>query len=676
MNLRILALAGALALPAASDEGLWLFNLFPKDKVKQAYSVDLLDGFVDDLRLASLGVGSGSAAGAFVSAHGLLVTDHHVVADCLAKLGLLQDGYYAAGQAAERKCPNFEARELVSLEDVTRQLKETGGKESAKEPAKDSKAAAEALEKRNSRIRAIEKECAAKSGNSCQVVKLYSGARYDLYQYKVYSDLRLVFAPEQAIAFFGGNPESLTYPRYDLDVAFLRAYAEDRPADTPHFLKWSQNSIHENDLVFAVGNPVGTARANTVAELTFLRDTAIPANLTRFQRRIEDLRTFAYKSSDNARVALIALADLSTAYKLTAGKMIGLEDDLLLARKLNFERKLRAAVTHDPKLGADAAKVWDEVAAAFKTWTPNERAYQVLEAPAAQGSQLFQAARGLVRHTPGAADAPTALDPAVETVLLTRYLQELRSLGEKDTPLKAILGSKTPQQVAQEVVKNTRLGDAAERRRLAADRDLVARSEDPLLRLVRELDPAARKISKKHDETIGALETSSSERIAQYRYAIFGAADYPDSTGTPRLAFGTVKSYLDRTQAPVPFATTYGGLYYLASKLPPHVLPERWSAGKPAIDQTIPLDFASTCDITGGPNGGPVVNAKGELVGVTFDGNLESIGNSFLYSDDQARAVHVATRGIVEALSKLYGSRRLLEELGVTLPPAASPSAP
>jgi hypothetical protein len=668
-------LAAALALPAASDEGLWLFNLFPKDKVKEAYSIDLPDRFADDLRLSSLSLGSGSASGAFVSAHGLLVTDHHVVADCLAKLGLLKDGYYAADQAAERKCPNFEARELVGIEEVTRQVKETGGKE----PAKDSKAAAEVLDKRNSRIAQIERDCAAKSGRLCQVVKLYSGARYDLYQYQVYSDLRLVFAPEQAIAFFGGTPESLTYPRYDLDVAFLRAYVENRPADTPHFLKWSEDSIRENDPVFAVGNPVGTARANTVAELTFLRDTAIPASLTRLQRRIEDLRTFAYKNPENARLALISLADLSTVYKLTAGKMIGLEDDLLLARKLNFERKLRAAVTHDPKLGATAAKVWDEVAAAFKAWAPNERAYQVLEAPAAQGSQLFRAARELLRQAPGATQvvaAPTALDPAVETVLLTRYLEELRSLGEKEAPLKAILGSKTPQQAAQEVIKNTRLGDAAERRRLAADRDLVERSEDPLLRLVRELDSAARKISKKRDESIGALETSSSERIAQYRYAIFGPADYPDATGTPRLAFGTVKGYLDRTQAPVPFATTYGGLYYLASKLPPHVLPERWSAGKPAVGETIPLDFASTCDVTGGPSGGPVVTAKGELVGVTFDGNLESIGNSFLYSDDQARAVHVSARGIVEALSRLYGARRLLDELGVALPPATSPSAP
>jgi hypothetical protein len=230
--------------------------------------------------------------------------------------------------------------------------------------------------------------------------------------------------------------------------------------------------------------------------------------------------------------------------------------------------------------------------------------------------------------------------------------------------------------VAQEAVKGTRLGDAAERRRLAADPNQVERSEDPLVRIARLLDPAARRVAKKRDETTGALETSSSERIAQYRYAIFGAADYPDATGTPRVAFGAVKGYLDRTQAPVPFATTFGGLYYLAAKLPPHVLPERWSAGKANIDQMVPLDFATTCDIAGGPNGGPVVNAKGELVGVTFDGNLESIGNSFLYSDDQARAVHVAARGIAEALAKLYGARRLLEELGVTLPVAAAPSAP
>jgi peptidase S46-like protein len=569
----------ALALPALADEGLWLFSQFPKDAFQQKYGLAATDALLDHLRLASVRIGSGS--GAFVSARGLLVTNQRVAADCLAKRNALQDGFYAAAEAQEARCGSLDAHVLVAMENVTDKVKSA---------AAGVTKAAEALEKRNAAIAAIEKACGAKTGNSCAVVKLYSGERYDLYQYKKYNDLRLVFAPERAIAQFGGSPASLTYPRYALDIAFLRAYENGAPAATPQFLKWSAEGVKDAATVFAVGSPVSTARLSTVAQLNFYHDTMLPFALSRVQSRIADLRAFAAKSADNRRAAELTLASLGAEYKLLAGKLIGVGDATLIARKTNFERRLRNAVQHDPKLGTEGGKVWDEVAAAYKAWAPSEREYQVLAFPLT--------------------DAP---DAGVKGVLEARYQEEVKALKDK------------------------------------------------------QIDATKARLVKKHQETIEALETSAAERIAHYRYKIFGDADYPDATGTPRVTFGVVKPYRDRTEAPVPFATTFGGLYHLAMPQEPYKLPQRWVDGKPLLDLVMPMNFASTCDITSGASG-PVVNTAGEMVGITFDGNLESIAVTYLYSDETARAVHVATQGIVEVLQKLYKTTALLNELGV--PPA------
>jgi hypothetical protein len=671
----------ALALPCMADEGLWLFNQFPQSAVREKYTFDVTGAFLENLRLSSLEIAGG--AGAFVSPRGLLLTNQHLVSDCAPA-----DGFYAAAPAAELSCHGLEARVLVALEDVTAQVKPP-----AAETAKNAKAAAiaaqtaEALQKRNAAIARIEKACAEKTGNTCNVVRLSSGERYDLYQYRKYTDLRLVFAPERAIAFFGGNPEKLTYPRYDLDIAFLRAYQNGQPADTPHYLKWSAEGVKDGDLVFAAGSPVSTERLATAAQLTFYRDYTLPVYISHLQTRIEDLRAFAVKTPGNLQQAQPILTVLGADYKLTAGKLIGLRDDWLFARKNNFEKKLKQAVQHDPKLGADAVKVWDDVATAYKNWQPYERPYQVLERPAAIGSNLFRIAREVVRlseergkpneqRLPDYRESalpsletelysPAPFDDAVETVLLTRYLQEIRALGDREAPLKAIFGAKTPQQAAEEMVRATKLKDVAERKRLAADHKAVAESGDPMVRLARLIEDPARKLQKKHQELIESLEVTASERIAQYRYRLFGAADYPDATGTPRVTFGQVKAYKDRTQAPVPYATTFGGLYHLAVyNQEPYKLPQRWVDGKASLDLVTPMNFVSTCDITSGPSG-PVVDKKGELVGITFDGNLESIALTYMYADETARAVHVASQGIAESLQRIYKAHELLHELGV-----------
>jgi len=659
MNFRYLAAVCALALPLAADEGLWLFNQFPKDTVNEKYKFEVAAPFLDHLRLSTVSLGTSS--GAFVSARGLLVTNQHVIAGCLSKLGLLEDGYYAATAADERACPGLDTAVLVNLENVTAQVKTAD---------QDKLKPAEALEKRAAAIAFIEKSCAQRTGNTCVVAKLFSGDRYDLYQYKKYSDLRLVFAPERAIAFFGGSPDSLTYPRYLFDVAFLRAYENGKPADTPHFLKWSPAGVKDGDLVFAAGSPQATSRLAVPSQLVFYRDVSLPFTLGRLQQRIVDLRDWAVKAGANGRAADLPLADLASTYKWTAGRLIGVKDDWLMARKTNFEKKFKNAVQADPKLGADAVKVWDDIGTAYHRWAPSEKAYQVLESPGAVGSNLFRMARQIVRADRARPDeslyAATPPDDGVETVMLGRYLEDLKALGDKDVPLKSILAGKNPQQAAEEFVRATKIKDVAERRRLASDHAAVQKSDDPLIRLARQLEEPARKLQKAHADTIEALDTSATERIAHFRYQLYGDKDYPDATGTLRVAFGSVKAYRDRTEAPAPYATTFSGMYYLAaSQYDNYRLPRRWVEGRARLDPVTPMDFVSTCDITAGAPGSPVVNQKGELVGITFEGNLESIANTFLYLDDRARAMHAGTQAATEALAKLYKTKALLEELGM-----------
>lgn len=623
-----------VAMPAAADDGVWPFNQFPKDTVQEKRGFAVTPAFLDDLRAGSVRIGGG--AGAFVSANGLLVTNQHLVVGCLPNVS---DGFLATSQSAEVKCANLDASVLESIEDVTAKVK----------------AAGQALAARNAAIAGIERDCAAKAGNVCSVVKLFAGGRYDLYRYKKYADVRLVFAAERALAFFGRERDAITYLRYGLDVAFLRAYENDKPVVPAHFLKWSTDSLKDGDLVFAEGNPGPTTRATTAAQLTFYRDTALPLALGRLGPRVQKLNAYPQKEE-----AAATLRDLLETYKTSAGKLIGLRDDRLVLRKTSFDLKIRHAVERDPKLGTPAAKVWDEVAAAYKTWAPLEKPYEILEGAPAPGSGLFRIARQIVRgETPD--NGPVASD-AVETLMLTQYLEELKALGDKQSPLKAVLGGKTPQQAAEAYIAASKLRDPAQRRRMNA------KSEDGMIHLAAILDEPAKKLGKKHDEVIGGLETTAAEKIAGYRLQLFGAADYPDGTSTPRVSYGVLKGYTDRAGTPAPFADTFGGLFYRRTQEEAYQVPQRWVDAKKNLDEVTPLDFVSTCDIGGGEAGSPTVNKKGELVGIIFDGNLESLPSTYLYTEEQARAVHVAAQGIVEALTKVYRATDLLKELGVSPP--------
>lgn len=644
-----------------ADEGMWLFNRFPGAAVKEKYGTEVSPELLASLRLATVRIGS--ASGALVSPNGLILANQHIFSVCLAALSsgshdYLQDGFYAASPTDEKRCAGFDAKVLVGMDDVTAQF-----------PVAQKKAGSE----RATLIARVESECAtAHNGEICEVVSLFSGSRYELYRYKRYTDVRLVFAPEQQVAFFGRERDSITYLRYGLDIAFARLYEDGKPVATPHFLKWSNAELKEGDLVFASGNPHTTVRETTAAQLTFYRDTLLPLQLARLAKRIAALGEYSAKSEDNRRRADPQRIQFLEEYKSAAGKLIGLRDDRLVLRKTVFDGKIRRAVEADAKLGTEGGKVWDQVATAYKNWAPSERAYQILEAEPAPGSNLFRVARALVRGEK--VDAGLDIDESLEVTFLTQYLEELKDLAEhggargekdKEIKLKEILGAQTAQAAAEAFVHSSRLQSARQRQQLAANPDALANSEDGMIRLAQILEPAAQKIRKKHEETIVAVDGSAAAQIAQYRYRLFGDAEYPDATGTPRVEYGVLKSYSDRAGVNEPYAATFSGMFYRRNNQGPYQLPDRWVTARSSLIEVTPLDFVSTCDIGGGEDGAPTINRAGELVGIEFDGNLESLPNTYLYTDDQARAVHVATQGIAEALEKIYRADGLLKELGL-----------
>lgn len=670
-----------LVLPAAADEGMWLFNQFPTAQVKTRYGFDASPEFLDHLRLSSVRIGGGS--GSFVSPHGLIFTNHHVAQPCITKVSVagrdyMKLGFHAASQSGEVPCPDMEANVLLQIEDVTAAVKGA---------AKPETPAAEEVALRRAAIARIEKACTEKTGNRCDVVKLFSGERYDLYQYKRYTDLRLVFAPEFAIAFFGGDPDNFTYPRYDLDITFLRAYEDGQPAATPHYLKWSAEGAKDGELVFVAGNPGSTSRLLTNAQLDYMRESSYPPSLARLTARIDLLTAYGAQSGENQRVAQRQLFSFSNSYKGSAGKFAGLGDRRLLLRKRAAEQQLRAAVERDPQLGPQALKVWDDVAAAYRKWAPSENRYQLLETGAAAGVTLFRIARDLVRLTAEGAKpddrrmavyrdsgrrslelslySPAPITDSLEILLLTQYFADLQqALGAKDPVVKRVLAGRTPRAAAAAYVGTTKLKDVAVRRQLAGDQAAVERSEDGMIQLARLLDEPARQLRKLHEDTVEAVEVSAAAKIASYRFRMFGAGDYPDATFTPRLTFGVVKGYQDRTGHAIPWAATFGGLYGKATGADPYVLPQRWAEARKSLNEAAPMNFVSTVDITGGNSGSPTVNRSGEVVGIVFDSNIEGLPNIYLYTDEQARSVHVASQAIVEALAKVYRTPALLQELG------------
>ena len=679
-----LLFAASLFFPAArADEGMWLFNAPPQIQLKQRYDFDLTDQWLEHLRLSTVRFSGASAS--FVSGDGLVMTNHHVGLFTMHKLSrpdrdLLADGFYARSLDEELKCENVELNVLASIEDVTGRIEAAVAHLS--NPA-------QAAERRRAEMNTIEKESFEKTGLKSEVVGLYYGGLYHLYRYKVYTDVRLVFSPEESVAAFGGDPDNFEYPRYSLDVCFFRAYEDGKPAKTPHYLKWNTAGSSENELVFMAGHPARTQRQKTVGHLEYLRDVTMPASLDQCRRLEVALLAYSERSAENRRRASAAVRGAQNSRKARLGMLAGLQDPAVLKIKQAEEESLRRAAAADPKLAAQIDAALKTIDQTLQTYEKIRSEYEMLEAAQAFHSGLFHTARTLVRMVdelskPNAerlrgfqdtnldalkrgllADAP--IYPDLETAMLASSLGMYTELvGYRDPLVRGVMAGRSPPDRAEELIGGTRLGDVDFRRRLVeGGAEAIARCDDPMIRLAQFVDGPARKLRAICEREVNEPQTRAYGMLANVRFALYGDSVPPDATGTLRLSFGEVLGYR-RDGETIPAFTMFSGLYRRAESnrfAQPYALPPIWIERRDFIDMTVPMNFISTNDIIGGNSGSPVINRNGEVVGIVFDGNLTSLVWDYVFTQDQGRAVSVHSGAIIEALRKVYHAKRLADEL-------------
>ncbi len=678
--------------PAFADEGMWLFNAPPLKQLKEKYQFEPTPQWLEHLQKASVRFNSGGS-GSFVSANGLVITNHHVGADCLQKFGdeqhnYLRDGFYAKTQPEEKKCVDLELNVLMSIEDVTARV--SGA-------VKSGMAGEQAANARKSVIAAIEKESKEKTGLRSDVVTLYQGGAYHLYRYKRYDDVRLVFAPEQQIAFYGGDPDNFEYPRYDLDICIFRIYENGQPAKIDHYLKINPNGPSDGELTFVSGHPGKTDRQLTLDELADTRDRYLPYVLRMFNRR-EVLETaYSARSFENARKAREDLFGTQNNRKRYDGYLAGLLDPDIWSQLKAREQKLRDAIARDPKLKSTTA-AYDRIKHAQAEIAKNAPVYNYLEqerpvtigyrGPRALSGDLFKYARLLTRAIderakPNGERLPQFRDSARESLELELFSTEpiyddyeiLRltdsltdfasQFGEDNRLIQKVLTGKSPHARAVELVSGTKLKDVAVRKDLyGKDATALQAAHDPMLDLARLIDGPAKESRKIYDAQEEIKKQAYAE-IAKARFAIEGTGSFPDATFTLRLSYGTVRGY-EQDGKQIPAFTDFAGLYQRSAEhdnKPPFDLPQRWIDKKANLNLATHFDFVSDADIIGGNSGSPVVNKDNEFVGIIFDGNIQSLVLDCIFTNTQARAVSVDSAAIIEALRKVYDAQPLVDEL-------------
>jgi Peptidase S46 len=687
MAIAALALLTGWNTMAFSDEGMWLFNNPPTRLLKEKYNFEPTAQWLEHVQKSSVRFNTGGS-GSFVSADGLIMTNHHVGADCLQKMGdpqhnYYRDGFHAKTREEEKRCTDLELNVLMSIEDVTDRVN------AAIKPGLPPEQAAAARRKVTA---AIEKESFEKTGLRSDVVTLYQGGMYHLYRYKKYTDVRVVFAPEQQIAFYGGDPDNFEYPRFDLDMCFFRAYENDKPAKIEHYLTWSKAGAGKDELVFVSGHPGRTDRMDTVTELDYLRDRSFPYLLQRLNRWEVMLSAYSARSEENARKAKELLFSVQNSRKARNGGLAGLLDPDVMNKKKAAEKTLRDAVATNPSL-KEYAGAWDRIAQAQEVRAKNMRRFTLLESSrgrtAGFHSILFEIARTLLRAgeertKPNGERLREYRDSNRESLELELFstepiyddYEELKladsltwlagQLGHNNKLVQQVLNGKSPEDRAGELVRGSKLKDVDVRKRLyEGGAKAVEDSKDPMVELARLVDPAARAVRKILESEVEEVSQQAYAQIAKAKYALEGSSVYPDATFTLRLAFGVVQGYEQNGQQ-IPFETKYAGLYERAAEhhnQAPFNLPPRWVERKDRLDLQVPLNFVCTADIIGGNSGSPVINRNAEVVGLIFDGNIQSLVLDFVYTDKQARAVAVHSQGIVEALRKVYDANELADEL-------------
>jgi len=676
VGLLVACLASPLILRA--DEGMWTFDNFPSKTVGTKYGFAPSQAWLDHVRASSLRTSNCSAS--FISPQGLVMTNHHCVLDCVQELSTAQQNFVETGFAAqtvadERKCPAFELDQLIQIRDVTSDvLQALAGKTGS--------AANAALHAKEAEL---QQSCGSDPSVLCQVVSLYEGGLYDLYRYKRYNDVRLVFAPEMAVAQFGGDPDNFNFPRFDFDIGIVRAYENDHPAASPDYLKWSANGSKDSDLVFVSGNPGGTSRELTVSQLAFERDTFFPATMPDIAEYRGLLEQFATQGPEQAREVGETVFSIANTFKALFGRQGALMDPEFFGTKVKEEEHLRQAVAADPKLAAYAS-AWDDIAqiqiVRAQLFTRRGAANAFL-----RSSDLFSYAITLVRASaerakPNGERLPEYTDQGLVRVQqgisapipVYKDLDELgiawmftsirRNLGADDPFVRKVLGKESPEQLAHRLVTGTHLDDVKVREALySGGQAAIAASTDPMIVFTASIDSDLRAVRKEYEAKVDAPTRAAAERIAKARFAIYGTSVDPDATFTPRLSYGAVKGFTDgQGQSVVPY-TTVGGLFDRATGADPYVLPPSWLSAKSSLDLATPMNLSTTDDIIGGNSGSPLINKNAEIVGLIFDGNIFSLGGDYGYEATKNRSVAVDSRALLAGLRTVYHLNRIVDEV-------------
>ena len=666
-------IAGGLMMTYA-DEGMWLFNDPPRALLKERYGFEITDQWLEHVQKSSVRFNSGGS-GSFVSDDGLVMSNHHVGADALQKLAseeknYVRDGFYARTLEQEIKCVDLELNVLVSIEDVTDRVKAA---------LKPGMTGAEAFAARRAIMADIEKESLDKTGLRSDVITLFQGAKDHLYRFKKYTDVRLVFAPEEQAAKFGGDPDNFEFPRFALDFCFFRAYENGKPAQIQHYLKWNEKGPAENELVFMSGHPGRTSRLMTTAELEYLRDVQLPYTLDYFNASEVALTSFSARSEENARRAKDELYSIMNGRKGRLGAYETLLNPEVMQRKRTAEDKLKQGKTKD---------AYDRIAAAQNVIRENALKLNLLENRHGLASRSFAIARTLVRAAserskPNGERLREFRESNRESLEFELFSEEplyenfeqaqlahsltflARKLGFKDALVQKILAGKAPNERAADLIKNSRVKDVKHRRELyAKDPAYFTKSNDPMIQLALIVDEEARAV-RKTVEAQDEIKRQAHEEIAADRNASLGTTGYPDATFTLRLAFGRTAGYEENGEK-VPYQTTFGGMFQRAQShrfQPPYDVPKSWLTAREKLDMSTPFNYVATTDSIGGNSGSPMINRSGEIIGINFDRNLHGLGRDFFYTDEKARNIAVHTRAITESLRKVYGAEPLANKL-------------
>ena len=687
MNLKLAGAlaAAALCLPAVAraDEGMWTFDAFPAARVEQSLGVKIDQKWLDRVQAASVRLTSGCSA-SLVSPDGLVLTNQHCVIDCAQNLSsgsadYVKDSFLARTRTEERACPGMQAEILLSITDVSADVtKATAGLSGG-----------DFIKARNAAYARLETgACGTDATVRCQVISFYRGGQHKLYRYRKYSDVRLVFMPELSAGFFGGDPDNFNFPRYALDVGFVRLYEGGKPVRTPQHLTWKARAPVPGEATFVSGNPGSTDRQLTVAQLETQRDLVIPVGQLQRSELRGRLIEFSRRDAESRRIATDPLFGLENGFKVFFGRQFALNSPSLMDAKRAEEAELRRRVAADPALAARIGDPWSEIAAIQRVYADQYLRFRQLEAGSGGASDLFNFAQILVRgarertlpsaeRLPEFADArlplltkqlldPAPVDPALEQLEMEFWLLKTREYLTADDPVtKLLLGRESPEALSASLVSGSRLGDPAVRKALwEGGQAAIDASNDPMIRYALRIDAEARAARKAWETQVSAPTEAAAARIASARFAVYGDTVYPDATFSLRLSFGKVAGWSWRGTE-IPPTTNLAGLYDRATGADPFKVADRWLAARDRMKLDTVYDFVTTNDIIGGNSGSPVISAKGEVLGAAFDGNIHSLGGNYGYDGTLNRTVVVSTAGATEALRHVYGADALVRELGV-----------